>query len=159
MVPEEFNMISRIQNETIKRGGLIGRGAFGFVYEAVCRPRGQTGPRNVALKMLQPMHPGINADEGTMAAFDAAKAKWDRDPQQYASKSYCTARQELSVLIHLKHSNIVPLLGICVNPLAIVLELAPLGALDQQLKHYRRSGDKLSAKTCQAVILQIVTLA
>ena len=71
---------------------------------------------------------------GTIAAFDAAKAKWDRDPQQYASKSYCSARQELSVLIHLKHTNIVPLIGICVNPLAIVLELAPLGALDTQLK-------------------------
>ena len=92
---------------------------------------------------------------GTIAAFDAAKAKWDRDPQQYASKSYCSARQELSVLIHLKHTNIVPLIGICVNPLAIVLELAPLGALDTQLKHYRRSGDKISAKTCQLVVLQI----
>ena len=61
--------------------GLIGRGAFGFVYEAVCRPRGQTGPRNVALKMLQPINPGLSVDEGTIAAFDAAKAKWDRDPQ------------------------------------------------------------------------------
>ena len=39
--------------------------------------------------------------------------------------------------------------------LAIVLELAPLGALDQQLKHYRRSGDKLAAKSCQVVILQV----
>ena len=59
----------RIQNETIKRGGLIGRGAFGFVYEAVCRTRGQTGPRNVALKMLQPINPGLNADEGTVTLF------------------------------------------------------------------------------------------
>ena len=108
----------RIQNDLIKRGGLIGRGAFGFVYEAVCRPRGiQTGPRNVALKMLQPISPGLNADEATLSAFEAAKAKWDRDPQQYASKSYCSARQELSVLIHLKHGHIVPLVGICVNPL------------------------------------------
>ena len=145
----------RIQNDLIKRGGLIGRGAFGFVYEAVCRPRGQANPRNVALKMLQPISPGLNADDATVSAFEAAKAKWDRDPQQYASKSYCSARQELSVLIHLKHGHIVPLVGICVNPLAIVLELAPLGALDQQLKHYRRSGDKLPAKTCQLVILQI----
>ena len=36
-----------------------------------------------------------------------------------------------------------------------MLELAPLGALDTQLKHYRRSGDKISAKTCQLVVLQI----
>ena len=63
----------RIQNETIKRGGLIGRGAFGFVYEAVCRTRGQTGPRNVALKMLQPINPGLNADEGTSHIFKCFK--------------------------------------------------------------------------------------
>ena len=58
-------------------------------------------------------------------------------------------------MIHLKHPHIVPLIGICVNPLSIVLELAPMGALDQQLKHYRRSGDKLQAKVVQLIILQI----
>jgi serine/threonine protein kinase len=36
-----------------------------------------------------------------------------------------------------------------------VLELAPRGALDQRLKHYQRSGDKLTAKSVQQVILQI----
>ena len=41
------------------------------------------------------------------------------------------------------------------NPLAIVLELAPRGALDQRLKHYQRSGDKLSPRSVQQVILQI----
>ena len=30
-----------------------------------------------------------------------------------------------------------------------------MGALDQQLKHYRRSGDKLQAKVVQLIILQI----
>ncbi len=145
----------RISNETIKRGGLIGRGAFGFVYEAVCRPRGNSSPRNVALKLLQPISPGLNASENTLQAFKAAQAKWERDPQQYASKSYCTARQELAILVHLKHPHIVPLVGLCTKPLAIVLELAPMGALDQQLKHYRRSGDKLTSKSIQLVILQI----
>ena len=41
------------------------------------------------------------------------------------------------------------------NPLAIVLELAPRGALDQRLKHYQRSGDKLSPRSVQQIILQI----
>ena len=49
----------------------------------------------------------------------------------------------------------MPLVGICVNPLAIVLELAPRGALDQRLKHYQRCGDKLSPKSVQQIILQI----
>ena len=95
-------------------------------------------PRNVAVKMLQPIDPGGNARESTLAAYRAGKSKWERDPLQYACKAYCTARQELNILIHLRHPHIVPLVGICTNPLSIVLELAPMGALDQRLKHYRR---------------------
>ena len=58
--------------------------------------------RSVAIKMLQPMHPGPGASENTMAAFKAGQSKWERDPPQYACKAYCTARQELNILIHLK---------------------------------------------------------
>ena len=105
--------------------------------------------------MLQPIDPGANARESTLAAYRAGKSKWERDPLQYACKAYCTARQELNILIHLRHPHIVPLVGICTNPLSIVLELAPAGALDTRLKHYRRSGDKLKAKVVQLVILQI----
>ena len=36
-----------------------------------------------------------------------------------------------------------------------MLELAPRGALDQRLKHYQRSGDKLSPRSVQQIILQI----
>jgi hypothetical protein len=104
----------------VKRGSLIGRGAFGFVYEAFIKhQRGSfsagsqaspSGPqsggnnvgRNVAIKMLQPMHPGAGASENTLAAFNAGQSKWERDPPQYACKAYCTARQELNILIHLK---------------------------------------------------------
>ena len=157
----------RVTNESVKRGSLIGRGAFGFVYEAFVRhqrgsfssgsqgsPHSGVG-KSVAIKMLQPMHPGPGASENTLAAYKAGQSKWERDPPQYACKAYCTARQELNILIHLKHTHIVPLVGICVNPLAIVLELAPRGALDQRLKHYQRSGDKLSARSVQQIILQI----
>ena len=98
---------------------------------------------------------GPNASENTLAAYKLGQSKWERDPPQYACKAYTTARQELNILIHLKHSHIVPLVGISVNPLAIVLDLAPQGALDQRLKHYQRSGDKLTAKAIQQVVLQI----
>ena len=110
----------RITNDSVKRGSLIGRGAFGFVYEAFIRQqRGSfsvgaqaspSGPqsggnglgRSVAIKMLQPMHPGAGASENTLAAYKAGQSKWERDPPQYACKAYCTARQELNILIHLK---------------------------------------------------------
>ena len=59
------------------------------------------------------------------------------------------------IVLFMQHTHIVPLVGICVNPLAIVLELAPRGALDQRLKHYQRSGDKLTGRSVQQIILQI----
>ena len=85
--------------------------------------------------------------------------KWERDPMQYACKAYTTARQELNILLNIKHPHVVPLVGICIKPLAIVLELAPLGALDSMLKHYRRSGDKLSTTTIQQICIQVCDCA
>ena len=113
------------------------------------------GFREVAIKMLQPVDPGLRARSSSQAAYKAAITKWERDPMQYACKAYCTARQELNILLHIKHPHVVPLVGICIKPLAIVLDLAPLGALDSMLKHYRRSGDKLSVPTIQQILVQI----
>ena len=144
-----------MSSEGIKRGSLIGRGAFGFVFGATCRSRGGQGFRDVAIKMLQPVNPGPRARSSSLAAYKAAMTKWERDPMQYACKAYCTARQELNILLHIKHPHVVPLVGICIKPLAIVLELAPVGALDSMLKHYRRSGAKLSIPSIQQICIQI----
>ncbi len=153
----------RISGEHVKLGDLIGRGAFGFVYRAMCRPRPAAGlmataapsPRPVAVKMLQPINPGAGVSASTAAAYKANRSRWDRDPLQYACKAYCTARQELAILMHLRHSHIVPLVGVCANPLSVVLELAPGGALDRRLRHYRRSGDRMSPVTVRAAVLQV----
>lgn len=87
-------------------------------------------------------------------AYKVALGKWDRDPLQHSCKAYCTARQELAVLLTLKHQNIVPLVGICIKPLALVLELAPLGGLDALLRQYRRSGAHMGPHTFQMLVLQ-----
>jgi hypothetical protein len=87
--------------------------------------------------------------------LQAAQGKWDRDPLQYACKAYCTARQELNILLNLRHPNIVPLVGVCTRPLALVLDLAPQGALDTTLRHYRRSGARIGPYCLQAIILQV----
>lgn len=110
---------------------------------------------DVAMKMLQPVQPGPNARQSAVIAYKAAQGKWDRDPIQYACKAYCTARQELNILLSLRHPNIVPFIGVCTNPLALVLDLAPQGALDLVLRHYRRSGAKVGPYTLQAIILQV----
>ncbi|RZF41154.1 hypothetical protein LSTR_LSTR013926 [Laodelphax striatellus] len=144
-----------IRPNSITRGHLLGRGAFGFVFKGTCKVRGSSTTIDVAMKMLQPVAPGPNASQSAVIAYKGAQGKWDRDPLQYASKAYCTARQELNILLTLRHPNIVPLVGVCTKPLALVLDLAPLGALDITLRNYRRSGAKLGAFTLQAVILQV----
>ncbi|KAK8739408.1 hypothetical protein OTU49_003618 [Cherax quadricarinatus] len=144
-----------VRPEVIKQGKLLGRGGFGFVFQGTCRNRVNGGPMDVALKMLQPVDPGSNARQSAIVAYKAAQSKWERDPLQYACKAYCSARQEVNILLALRHPHIVPLVGVCPRPLALVLELAPQGALDQCLKHYQRSGGRLSLHTLQAVILQV----
>lgn len=144
-----------IKPDDIKRGRMLGRGAFGFVFKGNCKLPGSTIKMDVAMKMLQPVPPGPNSRPSAVLAYKAAQSKWDRDPLQYACKAYCTARQELNILLTLRHTNIVPLVGIVISPLALVLDLAPEGALDNVLKNYRRSGAKLDPYTLQAIILQV----
>lgn len=144
-----------IKSDEIKRGKMLGRGAFGFVFKGTRRLPGTNTKADVAMKMLQPVPPGPNSKQSAVLAYKAAQSKWDRDPLQYACKAYCTARQELNILLTLKHANIVPLVGIVISPLALVLDLAPEGALDNALKNYRRSGAKLDPYTLQSIILQV----
>lgn len=144
-----------IKSEDLKRGKLLGRGAFGFVFRGSCRLPDTHIRADVAIKMLQPVSPGPNSKQSAILAYKASQSKWDRDPLQYACKAYCMARQELNILLTLKHANIVPLIGIVISPLALVLDLAPQGALDCVLKNYRRSGAKLDPYILQAIILQV----
>lgn len=148
--------------DSIKRTKLLGRGSFGFVYFALLEI--DKGDKNkskdkkiieVALKTLQPVEPGQGAKNSDNAVYKASLSKWERDPLQYSSKAYCTARQELNILLQVNHTNIVPLLGICLKPLSLVLQLAPLGALDLILKDYRRAGMQLEFNVLQMTILQI----
>ncbi|XP_070508188.1 leucine-rich repeat serine/threonine-protein kinase 1 isoform X2 [Chironomus tepperi] len=143
-----------IRPEDISRGQLLGRGAFGFVFKATCKVKNSRQLIPVAMKMLQPVAPGPRANQSAIIAYKAALGKWERDPLQHACKAYCTARQELSVLLTLKHPNIVPLMGVCTQPLALVLDLAPKGALDATLRHYRRSGARIGPYCFQLIVLQ-----
>ncbi len=74
-----------------------------------------------------------------------------------ACEAYLNARKELSILLSIHHRNIVPLLGISLQPLCLVLSLAPLGALNDQLREYRRAGARLANHTIQRIIIQVIT--
>ena len=141
--------------DTVKRGKMLGRGAFGFVFKAAVKSARSSAYVDVALKMLQPVDPGFGARASAAQVYKAAQAKWLRDPVQYACRAYCTARQELRVIAALRHANIVSLVGVCVRPLALVVALAPLGALSSLLHNYRRSGARLPLTTLQLTLVQV----
>lgn len=155
-VPEAL----KIDNDQIERCKLIGRGALGFVFKGSLHstyPLNQLGQGNqeVALKLLQPVDPGPEADQTDLAAFKSAKTNWMREPFQCACKSYCTARHEVNILLTISHPNIVAFVGICLRPLAIVLELAPLGSLADVFKNYKRACSRIEPFTVQRAILQV----
>ncbi|CAG2165886.1 unnamed protein product [Oppiella nova] len=144
-----------IKPDKLKYGKLLGRGAFGFVFKATIKDSTNYNAIDVAMKMLQPVDPGYGARKSDTVAFKAANNRWERDPMQYACKAYCTARQELNILLNLKHQNIVPLVGLCTKPLSLILQLAPMGSLDHIIKNYRRSGVQFNALILQKIMLQI----
>lgn len=54
----DLNGENVIDVDEIIKGNLIGRGAFGFVFKASLNKKNEE-PRSVAMKMLQPVQPGI----------------------------------------------------------------------------------------------------
>lgn len=150
----------KIDNEHIERCKLVGRGTFGFVFRGSLRsayPLNQLGHANqeVALKLLQPVDPGPDADEVDIAAYKSALSNWSREPFQSACKSYCTARHEVAILQVLRHPNIVFFIGLCLKPLAIILELAPMGCLTDVFRTYKRAGMKIDTFSAQKTIAQV----
>lgn len=62
-----------IRPENIKKGRLLGRGAFGFVFKGTCKNRGSNTVIDIAMKMLQPVQPGSNARQSAVLAYKAAQ--------------------------------------------------------------------------------------
>lgn len=66
-----------------------------------------------------------------------------------------TARAEVSFLLQLDHPSIVQMLGVCIRPLCIVIELAPLGSLDKMVEIYGTAQWVIDARTSCLVALQV----
>ena len=81
--------------------------------------------------------------------------KWNKDPLKNVCESYLNARKEMSILLSLQHDHIVPLVGLCLDPLSLVLHLAPQGSLSDRLKEYSRAGDRLTTAVIRDVIVQV----
>ncbi|XP_055353693.1 leucine-rich repeat serine/threonine-protein kinase 1-like isoform X2 [Paramacrobiotus metropolitanus] len=139
----------------LKRGRILGRGAFGFVYRATVKPNANRVSQDVAIKMLLPVDPGFNAEASVVSAYKSVMQQWEHEPVQSYCKAYWTARQELSILTTLSHHHIVGLVGLCLQPLGIVLQLAPKGSLLDHVKSLRQNNEQMPALTVQMICIQI----
>ncbi len=83
------------------------------------------------------------------------RKRWNKDPTKHACEAYLNARKELSILLALHHDNIVPLVGLSLQPLCLILSLAPLGALNFHLQEHQRAGARLAAYTVARIALQV----
>lgn len=62
-IPEKYS----IPSESIVKGSMLGRGAFGFVFKATCKLKGSRNFKAVAMKMLQPVPPGPRARDVSLS--------------------------------------------------------------------------------------------
>ena len=74
---------------------------------------------------------------------------------QLAAKAYTVARQEIAIISSLRHENIVSMIGLSIQPLAIILELAPLGNLKDILMDYKKNMVRINPFVIQNAAKQI----
>ncbi|XP_068625771.1 leucine-rich repeat serine/threonine-protein kinase 1 [Battus philenor] len=144
----------RARWEHVQRGAVAGRGAFGTVLAGAWRRPGRE-PVPVALKALQPVPPPAPHHLSELQAYKAAVSRWERDPTAAACRAYCGLRQELGIVARLRHPHVLPLLAVCNAPLALLLALAPQGALDAALRGYRGCGARVGPRVVRALALQL----
>lgn len=67
----DLNAENVIDAKEINRGNLIGRGAFGFVFKAMLHKIGEEESKSIAMKMLQPVQPGIRTGKVIYLQFSS----------------------------------------------------------------------------------------
>lgn len=123
---------------------LLGRGSFGAVYNGVITsPINKNDKIKVAVKALENLNIEKKSDLNLRKSI------------RLATKAYSIARQEILILLNLKHENIVSVIGFSLMPLSIILELALLGNLTEVLNEYKKSLTFLKFSLVQQVSIQI----
>ena len=169
-----------IANDKLKIENLLGRGSFGFVFPGFLSFKNNDTIR-VAVKVLETLNSSqsesfcydktnqeptaaVEVEDEDKKKTQSNKLRLNENLSDYwnyrksirlAAKAYTVARQEISILSGLKHDNIVSMIGLTLKPLAIILELAPLGNLKEILEAYKKNLCKLSAFIIQQVAVQI----
>merc|ERR1712226_1261762 len=106
-----------VKEEELRKGGILGYGAFGTVYKGVWVPEGENVKIPVAIKVLR---------EGT---------------GNNANKEIL---EEAYIMASVEHQNLLQLLAVCMtSQMMLVTQLMPLGCL---LDYVRNNKDKIGSK-------------
>ncbi|KAK6626910.1 hypothetical protein RUM44_009387 [Polyplax serrata] len=106
-----------VKEAEMRRGGILGYGAFGTVYKGVWVPEGENVKIPVAIKVLR---------EGTSAN---------------TSKEFL---EEAYIMASVEHPNLLQLLAVCMtSQMMLVTQLMPLGCL---LDYVRNNRDRIGSK-------------
>lgn len=148
-----------ITQDNLKIEKLLGRGSFGSVFSGSLFTSLMNNHVQVAVKILESISSKPNLSESASDKIPLTKNSshfWNhRKSIRLAAKAYSIARQEIAILSSLKHENIVSMMGLCVQPLAIILELAPLGNLKDLIQSYKKKSQRLNPCVIQQVSMQI----
>ncbi|XP_059055085.1 epidermal growth factor receptor isoform X1 [Achroia grisella] len=115
-----------VKEAELRRGGMLGFGAFGKVYKGVWVPEGENVKIPVAIKVLK---------EGTGAN---------------TSKEFL---EEAYIMASVEHPNLLQLLAVCMtNQMMLITQLMPLGCLlDYVRMHKEKIGSKAFLNWCTQI--------
>ena len=106
-----------VKEEELRKGGILGYGAFGTVYKGVWVPEGENVKIPVAIKVLR---------EGT------------------GNNAHKEILEEAYIMASVEHQNLLQLLAVCMtSQMMLVTQLMPLGCL---LDYVRNNKDKIGSK-------------
>ena len=75
--------------------------------------------------------------------------------QTMTLKSYQMVRKEVAILAKLNHKNLTQLRGIFINPIMMLIELAPMGSLSSVLKEYKAANTLVVPSVLRASMYQV----
>ena len=116
-IKPNLNKLRIVKEQNLRRGGVLGIGAFGTVYKGVWIPEGEKVKIPVAIKVLR---------EGSQPSMN----------QQLCEEAY--------IMASVDHPNLLKLLAVCMtSQLMLVTQLMPLGCL---LDYVRTNRLKIGSK-------------
>ena len=68
---------------------------------------------------------------------------------------YQKASLEARVMVQLQHPHVLGLIGLTLQPLRLIVELAPMGDLKSCAKRFKRVGVRFNRKTIQTTLVQV----